>query len=435
MNKLSIILITGLLITNAFAQAPEKMSYQAVIRNADGNTVTTTVGMQISILQGSAQGSAVYAETQTPLPNASGLVSLEIGTGTVVTGSFAAIDWASGPYFIKTETDVEGGTNYTISGTSQLLSVPYALHAETVANITIDGDDEVFNTWDKDATDDFDGNYSNLIDAPTIPEKVSDLTNDAGYITSSQNLATMLSEGNNADGNSILNLNQVAIGTASPNSNAALDISSTTGALLMPRMTTAQRDELTPVEGMAIYNTDLGKFQGYAKSASSSSSALLENTVINDYKFPVGRDYLYTGQTFQFDEDIAVESVTVYASTITEAGEFRIEIVDIGASSLSCDGISTLGSGTVNVTEPGEVKVTFASPILCPTGKQYAFKILPVVSTAYISLDCNNTQPPPVSSSRHIYFYSTSPRCNQSSSDLRFTITGTNISPQWTDFH
>lgn len=435
MNKLSIILVTGLLITNALAQAPAKMSYQAVIRDADGTTVTTTVGMQISILQGTAEGSAVYAETQTPLPNANGLVSLEIGTGTVVTGTFAEIDWANGPYFIKTETDVEGGTNYTISGTSQLLSVPYALHAGTVENMTIDGEDEVFDDWDKDATDDFDGDYTNLTNTPTIPENVSELTNDAGYITSSQNLATMLDEGNDAGDNSILNLNQVAIGTASPNSNAALDISSTTGALLMPRMTTAQRDELTAAEGMTIYNTDLGKFQGYAKSASSSSAALLENTVINDYKFYVGRDYLYTGQTFQFDEDVAVESVTVYASTIIEAGDFTIQIVEMSASSSSCDGISTLGSGTVNVSEPGEVKVTFASPILCPTGKQYAFKILPVVSTAYMSLDCNNTQPPPVSESRHIYFYSTSPRCNQSSSDLRFTITGSSTSPQWVDFH
>ncbi|HZK08330.1 MAG TPA: hypothetical protein VFC92_09025 [Bacteroidales bacterium] len=85
--------------------------------------------MQISILQGSASGTAVYVETQTPTTNANGLASIEIGAGTVQTGDLATIDWANGPYFIKTETDPEGGANYTITGTSELLSVPFALHA------------------------------------------------------------------------------------------------------------------------------------------------------------------------------------------------------------------------------------------------------------------------------------------------------------------
>ncbi|MFN5386711.1 MAG: fibrobacter succinogenes major paralogous domain-containing protein, partial [Bacteroidota bacterium] len=84
------------------------------------------VGMRISILQGSASGTAVYVETQTPTTNANGLASLEIGGGTVVSGNISTIDWANGPYFIKTETDATGGSNYSITGTSQLLSVPYA---------------------------------------------------------------------------------------------------------------------------------------------------------------------------------------------------------------------------------------------------------------------------------------------------------------------
>ena len=110
------------------AQAPQKMSYQAVIRNSSSALVTsTTVGMKISVLQGTSAGTAVYVETQTPSTNANGLVSLEIGTGTVVTGTFSSINWASGPYFIKTETDPTGGINYTIAGTNQLMSVPYAL--------------------------------------------------------------------------------------------------------------------------------------------------------------------------------------------------------------------------------------------------------------------------------------------------------------------
>ena len=114
----------------ASAQAPNKMSYQAVIRNSSNALVTNSaVGMRISILQTSATGTAVYVETQNSTTNANGLASLEIGGGTVLSGNFANINWANGPYFIKTETDPTGGTSYTITGTSQLLSVPYALYA------------------------------------------------------------------------------------------------------------------------------------------------------------------------------------------------------------------------------------------------------------------------------------------------------------------
>lgn len=122
-------IIAGLLLTiNVCAQAPQKMSYQAVIRdNSNALQTSTQVGMKISVLQGSSTGTPVYVETQTPSTNANGLVSLEIGTGTVVTGTFAGINWANGPYFIKTETDPNGGTAYTIAGTNELMSVPYAL--------------------------------------------------------------------------------------------------------------------------------------------------------------------------------------------------------------------------------------------------------------------------------------------------------------------
>ncbi|MBC8344609.1 MAG: collagen-like protein [Bacteroidetes bacterium] len=87
--------------------------------------------MRISILQGTVSGTAVYVETQAPTTNDNGLVTIEIGAGTVVSGNFSTIDWTNGPYFIKTETDANGGTTYTITGTSQLLSVPYALYAKT----------------------------------------------------------------------------------------------------------------------------------------------------------------------------------------------------------------------------------------------------------------------------------------------------------------
>jgi hypothetical protein len=115
-----------------FSQAPNKMSYQAVIRNSNNALVINApIGIQISILKDSASGSAVYIETQTLTTNANGLVSMEIGTGTSITGTFSGINWSNGPYFIKTEIDPLGGTTYSISGTSELMSVPYALYAKS----------------------------------------------------------------------------------------------------------------------------------------------------------------------------------------------------------------------------------------------------------------------------------------------------------------
>ena len=115
---------------SAQAQAPQKMNYQAVIRNASNVLISNTdVGIKNSILQTNANGTVVYSERQIVTTNANGLAIIEIGAGAVLAGAFNTIDWANGPYYIKTETDPTGGINYSISGTAQLLSVPYALFA------------------------------------------------------------------------------------------------------------------------------------------------------------------------------------------------------------------------------------------------------------------------------------------------------------------
>ncbi|MCH2231762.1 MAG: hypothetical protein MK105_15620 [Crocinitomicaceae bacterium] len=203
MKRIFTIAAALFLTASVWAQAPDKMSYQAVIRDAGNSLVSSTaVGIQISILQGGVAGTAVYVETQTPTTNANGLVSLEIGTGNVISGDFTTIDWAADSYFIKTETDPTGGTNYTITGTSQLMSVPYALHAKTADNVT---NDQV-NDADADPTNEM--NTSVVLNGTNL-----EVTDGNGTITTD---LSSLQDGVNdadADPNNEMNTSVVLNGT------------------------------------------------------------------------------------------------------------------------------------------------------------------------------------------------------------------------------
>ena len=194
------ILICGL----AFAQAPQKMSYQAVIRDNSGNLVTNQqISMRISILKETELSSAeypggrtrafgdevtyiqnptynqeIYIETHTVSTNTNGLVSIEIGTGTVSMGNFSSIDWSEGVYFIRTDVDLNGGTRFKNIGMSQLISVPYAMYAQK-AGSAVNETDPQFNAWDKDYND-----LTNRPEIPTVPTNVSAFENDANYLTS-----------------------------------------------------------------------------------------------------------------------------------------------------------------------------------------------------------------------------------------------------------
>lgn len=123
-----LLVLSFLLSEHINAQQAQKISYQALVRNSNNALLTNKqVGMKISILQGSPTGTAVYTETLTPTTNGNGVVSIEIGGG----AGFSSILWANSPHFIKTEIDTNGGTNYSITGISQLLNIPYAFHSKT----------------------------------------------------------------------------------------------------------------------------------------------------------------------------------------------------------------------------------------------------------------------------------------------------------------
>lgn len=118
----------------AHAQSPQAISYQAVARFTSGNTMANeTISVLVTIHSGTATGTIVYSESHNTTTNQYGLFSLGIGNGTVISGVFSTIQWNLNPCFLEVGIDTSGGSSYTSLGTTQLLSVPYALYAERTA--------------------------------------------------------------------------------------------------------------------------------------------------------------------------------------------------------------------------------------------------------------------------------------------------------------
>lgn len=201
MEKFSLlfVFVFTILISNSYSQSPEGFKYQAVVRNSGGSIIgNQTVGMRLTIQQGSIGGTSVYSETFSETTNSYGLINLEIGTGTS-TDDFTTIDWANGPYYIETAVDVSGGTSYVVMGTSQLMSVPYALYAKTAESVT------------NDQVDDADADPNNEIQ--NISLSGSELSISGG------DTVTLPADNDwGLNGSAIYNLNSgsVGIGTSSP---------------------------------------------------------------------------------------------------------------------------------------------------------------------------------------------------------------------------
>jgi uncharacterized protein (TIGR02145 family) len=270
MKKLFTLFALVFLTFRVIAQAPEKMGYQAVIRNAGNNLVTNhAVGMRISILQGSATGTPVYVETQTATTNDNGLVTVEIGDGTPVTGTFEEIDWSAGTYFIKIETDPVGGINYTITGISQILSVPYALYARSAAN-------------------GFSGNYNDLINKPVI-------LNDALYSTATGSRALTSNTGaaNTAHGWQALYLNtngynNTATGIQALWSNGSGFNNTANGAWALMHNTNGNSNTAIG------YNALSANISGYSNTANGAWALYSNNTGFHNTAFGVSS--LYTNE-------------------------------------------------------------------------------------------------------------------------------------------
>ena len=170
-------------LTVGYSQSPEKFTYQSIIKNSSGYLLKNQdVGLRISVLFNSSNGIPVYSEEHSVESNNNGLVTLIIGDG-VSSDVFADIDWGNGEYFLKVEVDPEGGVNYVMNQTSQLLSVPYALYAGNAkVNLSVIGQSYVTVSGSQitvnkiEASKDIDGlsdvsisgDYNDLVNTPTL---------------------------------------------------------------------------------------------------------------------------------------------------------------------------------------------------------------------------------------------------------------------------
>jgi hypothetical protein len=137
-NKTILLLVLStLVVQQAWSQSPSAIPYQAMARDNAGNpAINRYVALRISILQATASGTFLYSKTHLATTNNQGLFSLNIGTGTAISGTFASIDWGNGAKFTKIEVDLNGGSSHVTMGTQQLMSVPDALYSSNGWNKT-----------------------------------------------------------------------------------------------------------------------------------------------------------------------------------------------------------------------------------------------------------------------------------------------------------
>ena len=165
MKKFIIVVLSNVFALSLLAQAPQSFKYQTIVRNSEGTAVIAdqNVAFRISILKGSESGTEVYKETFNIITNEFGLATFNIGEGTPLTGSFSDIDWSTGLYYLKVEIDPNNGTAFEVAGTSELLSVPYALYADNTEGLAEEVDKIENKFYSGGLLKDIDGNVYNTV--------------------------------------------------------------------------------------------------------------------------------------------------------------------------------------------------------------------------------------------------------------------------------
>jgi hypothetical protein len=319
---------TLLFAAPVWAQAPQGIAYQAIARNSGGAVIASqNIALRFSVRSATASGTIVYSETQTAITNALGLFSLFIGKGSPVSGSFSSVDWAAAPKFLQVEMDAAGGSAYIDMGTQQMMSVPYALYADKAGN--------GLGSATKTQTLYFNG---------TKWDSTSNFTNDpaAGKI--------------NARGTF-----SITSDTSLTDSRYALQIEMAKPVMLS-RMTQAQIEALSPVEGMEVFNTTSHKKQVYAMLTNNAD-------ILNE---------IYTGtESGPFGSRIQNFTPPISGQLVA----IDILVKDAGAyvPYLDCSASSNTGNSFQRVNIPNAltsftwVTILFGSPLSVTAGSQASF--------------------------------------------------------------
>lgn len=266
-NLIAVLCTLTFVVLGAMAQSPAKFNYQAVARDANNDLLdNTTIGIRISVLEGSSSGSEVYSEEHSPATNGFGLFNLQVGNGSNVSGDLETIDWGNESYFIQVEMDEAGGTNYSIMSASELVSVPYALFASHVANDSVlDDDGDPMNeiqtiTWQNDSLilsdggsvdlSGYDQTAGVLANQLSIDSLGDEVDSNSTYISqNSADISTHVSE--DADTSAMNELNN-----SMTLSNDTLTLSDAGGDLMVDLAVYTDDNDWVRSNDSTIYNTD-----------------------------------------------------------------------------------------------------------------------------------------------------------------------------------
>ena len=390
MKKIIFTIASLLSLNLAMAQAPQGFKYQAVSRNTSGNVLSNqTIAYRISILEGSENGTVIYSENHSATSNAHGLVNFTIGNGTINYGDFTTIDWGNNTYFVQLETNTNG-TNYDLMGTSQMMSVPYALYAKTsgsstpgpqgpagndgaqgpqgipgpegpAATVSINGSTDGNQTFaTANTSTDFTISTSGNVHTFNLPNAGID---SRGLISNTdQDIA-----GKKTFYDPMSITNSLVIGNTTSTNGAALDVNSTVGTFLPPRLTTAQRDALAVIpEGSIIFNTTMKKAQVYL-----SGDALSEGN-------GVGVSFAYSGsvqgQTFQVSSTGVITTISLsIANASAVSSTYSIKIYDAQGGTLLATSSNTRTAEANGYTGGGFDFVP--SNLVLNAGTSYYFEV------------------------------------------------------------